>query len=84
MKTSDVIGRAVAEALEAKKDYALLEADDFDAANWFAMYQAQCSATDQFAKAARAKSDAALQARIAELEEQCARLNRRITEANEA
>lgn len=81
---SDVLSQAVASALNAHKDAEQFDAEDLDAPTWFAMYQAQCSATDQFAKKAAEKSDKALLERIAELEAQIAELNCRITRANEA
>jgi hypothetical protein len=83
-KFSDVLRDAVASALDARGDAERFEEADLNARAWFAMYQAQCSATDRFAKIAGEKSDKALLARIAELEAQIEALNRRLTIINEA
>ncbi len=81
---SDIINRAVRQAMFGKQSYNDNDSESLDAAGWFAMYQAQCSATDDFAKRARAKEDSELKARIKDLEQQNALLNKRITERNEA
>lgn len=60
------------------------EGDDLTPDEWKAMYTAQCVATDLWAKKAEAKGDAALLARIADLEAALATVNRRIGEANAA
>jgi uncharacterized protein YceH (UPF0502 family) len=81
---SDVLSFAVAEALGTKEYVDNFAPEDMTAEHWFAMYHGQCSATDEFAKRAAAKSDKALLARIADLEEQIAKLNRRLTLINDA
>lgn len=83
-KFSDVVSFAVAEALGTKDYVDKFDAADMTAEHWFAMYHAQCMATDEFAKRASAKSDKALLDRIAELEAQIARMNKRVTLINEA
>jgi uncharacterized protein YceH (UPF0502 family) len=83
-KFSAVLSNAVAAAVGAHKDAPDWTEEDLNRDQWFAMYQAQCSATDQFKKRADAKSDAALTARIAELEQQIAKLNHRIARLNDA
>lgn len=52
--------------------------------DWQAMYTAQCYATDAWAKKAEAHGDAALQARIADLEAALATVNRRLVAASNA
>lgn len=81
---SAVIADAVAAALGAVDDAQDFDTDSLKAEQWFAMYQAQCHGTDELAKRADAKSDKALLARIADLEEQTAKLNRRISLINDA
>lgn len=76
---SDAVVAAVSAHTDAKENFV---ADELQPEVWFAMYQAQCFATDRLAKIASAKSDKALLARIAELEAQIVTLNRRITQTN--
>lgn len=83
-KFSEVLSFAVAEALGTRDYVDQFQAEDMTAEHWFAMYHAQCSATDDFAKRAAAKEDKALLERIADLEAQIAKLNRRLTLINEA
>jgi uncharacterized protein YceH (UPF0502 family) len=81
---SDVLSFAVAEALGTRSYVDQFAAEDMTAERWFAMYHGQCMATDEFAKRAAAKSDKALLDRIADLEAQIAKLNRRLALINDA
>jgi hypothetical protein len=83
-KFSDVLSNAVAAAVSAHRHKPDWDEDDLNREQWYAMYQAQCSATDALAKKAAEKSDAALMARIEELEAQIAKLNQHITRINAA
>jgi hypothetical protein len=58
--------------------------DELTPDEWQAMYTAQCYATDQWAKKAEAGGDAALLARIADLEAALATVNQRLTAAQTA
>lgn len=76
---SEVIADAVHEAIgvcdEPPED---MESKEW---HWFAMYQAQCVATDQFGKLANKKAPSELTARIKELERDLATVNRRLSQS---
>lgn len=84
MKYSDVVSVAVQAALGVMKDgHELLDATSGDSKTWFAMYQAQCAATDEFKRKADAKSDSALKARVEDLEGDLMIMNRRFADAQQ-
>lgn len=76
----EIIDYAVKEALEYARDHESNSIAKIDEV--WAMYQAQCVATDEFAKKAAMKSDVALTRRIAELEAQIIALNQTIVSKN--
>ena len=76
---SEVLDQAVRAALFVKDEP--MDADITREA-LFAMYHAQCTATDQLAKEAAKRGPKALTSRIAELELALATVNRRLADAN--
>ena len=84
MKYSEVVSIAVQAALGVMKDgHELLDAMHGDSKTWFAMYQAQCCATDEFKSKADAKSDATLKARVEDLENDLMIMNKRYSDAQQ-
>lgn len=57
---------------------------DLTSEQWETLYYAQCEKTDELAEKIQAKSDAALKARIKELEEQLMRVNKSLIAAQSA
>jgi len=86
MKASEIVAAAVQAALRAKDGRT--SDSDLDAADWEAMYLAQCEATDEWAKRARdaehAKAPDTLRKRIDDLEKDLATVNRRLSAMNAA
>lgn len=76
---SEVIDAAVRAALFVKDEPV---ENDVTKEALFAMYHAQCTATDKFAKEAAKRGPKALNDRIKELEQDLATVNRRLSEAN--
>ena len=82
LRYSEVVSEAVKAALSARDGTNVFdESHEINAETWFAMYQAQCSATDQFKMLADAKSNPVLQERIKDLEGALACMNERYANA---